>query len=229
MARLSIIIVADEGDLRDSMCGYLAAKGFEARGVDDGKELDRAWSERPADILVLDVNLPGESGLSIATRMRTSSRVGIIMLAAPARTNVRVAALESGADTYLAKPVVLRELFAAVRAVAWRLAPAREETATTWTFDRLTWRLIAPNGVEVVPTSAEFSVLNALAHRPATAVRYDDLFAALGKAATDSNRRSLDSVLSRLRRKVEEQTGLALPVKSVRSVGYTFTAPLRTH
>lgn len=224
-----VIVVEDEVDLRGSICAFLAAEGFNVRGVDDGAGLDRAWAQVPADILVLDVNLPGDSGFTIAARMRRQSRVGIIMLTARTQVDDRITGLECGADNYIVKPVVLRELSAAVRGLSRRLGqpPAKEEeTPAAWSFDPVNWSLIAPNGVTVALTTAEFCLLNTLVTTPGVSVSSDDMLAALGKAAVETNRRSLDSVLSRLRRKVEDQAGMPLPIKAVRSVGYVFASPL---
>ena len=229
MSYPNVIIVEDEVDLRGSMCAFLTASGFDVRGVDDAAGFDAAWSERPADILVLDVCLPGEDGFSIAARMRRASKVGIIMLTARSQADDRVTGLECGADNYLVKPVVMRELAAAVTGLARRLGPATEEEdgpPAAWAFDHLNWSLVAPNGKAVALTSAEFCLLHALSATPGVSVASDDIMVALGKAAIETNRRSLDAVLSRLRRKVEEQTGIRLPVKSVRSVGYVFASPL---
>jgi two-component system, OmpR family, response regulator len=226
----SVIIVEDEVDLRDSMCAFLEASGFDVRGAGDGPGLDRLWAGRPANVLVLDVNLPGEDGYAIATRMRTAFGVGIIMLTARQRADDRITGFECGADNYLIKPVVLRELAAAVKGLSRRLGPPPpQENALpfVWSFDQVNWSLAAPNGVAVALTTAEFCLLNALATTPGVPVAGDDLLRALGKTVIETNRSSLDSVLSRLRRKVEGQTGLPLPVKAVRSLGYVFASPLK--
>lgn len=226
--RPSVIVIEDEDDLRSNMCAFLEASGFDVRGVGDGACLDQAWSDRPADLLVLDVNLPGEGGYEIAARMRKHSRVGIIMLTARARAEDRITGLECGADNYLIKPVVLRELAVAAKGLAKRLGVPEKDDGllAAWSFDRINWSLTAPNRVAVALTTAELCLLSALLATPGVSVSSDNMMRALGKAVVDSNRRSLDSILSRLRRKVEEQTGLPLPVKSVRSVGYVFASPV---
>ena len=95
-----------------------------------------------------------------------------------------------------------------------------------WQFDPLNWLLAAPSGVEVELTTAEYCVVSAFAETPGISVSSDQLMLALGKAAAETNRRSLDSTLSRLRKKIEGRTGMPLPVKAVRSIGYVFAAPL---
>lgn len=224
----TVIVVEDDLDLRDIMCTFLAIEGIDVRGVPDGPQLDRVWADRPADVLVLDVNLPGESGFAIAARMRVASRAGIIILTARAEAHDRIAGLECGADNYLVKPVELRELAAAVKGLARRLAADRQQAKPepVWCFDLVNWTLVAPSGAEVALTTAEYCLLSRLVEEPGASVSSGDIMAALGKVAVETSRRSLDSVLSRLRRKVEEQAGLPLPVKAVRSVGYVFASPL---
>jgi len=230
MASPSVIVIEDEADLRNSVCAFLAGSGFDVRGAGAGDELTRIWAERPADILVIDVMLPGEDGFSIAARMRKQAPlVGIIMLTARGQAADRIAGLELGADNYLVKPLVLRELVAAIQGLARRMAaarPSREERPATWSFDPLTWALTAPNGISVDLTTAEFCLIDVLAASPGQAVSADALLAASGKKADVHERRSLETILSRLRRKVETATGQPLPVKAVRTVGYTFAAPL---
>jgi DNA-binding response OmpR family regulator len=229
MAYPAVIVVEDDVDLGGSLCAFLAGEGLDVRGVDGGAQLNQAWAERPADVLVLDINLPGESGLAIAARMRTSSRVGIIMLTARSQAHDRIAGLECGADNYLVKPVDPRELAAVIKGLARRLGSSSDEDgkpSAAWSFDPISWFLIGPNGVPVTLTTAEFCLMTTLAANPGVPVSSDDILRALGKAAAETNRRSLDSVLSRLRRKAEGKTGLPLPIKSVRSIGYVFAAPL---
>ncbi len=225
----SLIIVEDEADLREAMCGYLERLGFDVRGAESGPDFDRLWRGREAAIVVLDVNLPGESGFSIATRIRVASPgLGIIMLTARSHAEDRIAGLELGVDNYLVKPVILRELEAAINTLSRRLAIDEPEDVSPqqWIFDRQEWSLVAPNGIRVALTAAEFSLMSTLAECPGTSVSAGAIMEALGKVAIDTNRRSLDSVLSRLRRKIEEETGVELPIRSVRSVGYVFASPL---
>ncbi len=226
MAQGRVIVVEDEADLRDSICAFLTSSGFDAHGVPGGADLDALWRQEPADILVLDIGLPGEDGLSIARRMRAISNVGIIILTARVQAEDRVSGIECGADNYLVKPVVLRELALTAERLIERLRRNTAGPELEWVFDSIRWRLVAPNGAEVALTSAEFRLLNALALSPGAAVGCEVIMGVADKSAMESHRRSLDSVLSRLRRKVETESGHSLPIKSVRSVGYAFTAPL---
>jgi DNA-binding response OmpR family regulator len=230
MSLPSVLIVEDEPDLRGTMCAFLAASGFDVRGVDDGWQLDRALAERPANILVLDVNLPGEDGFSIASRMRRYRKVGIIMLTARGQSEDRITGLEVGADNYLTKPVVLRELVAAITGLWRRLEPGPPPPTLplpAWSFDPDNWQLVAANGTAVTLTTAEFCMVSLLTATAGTAVSAKDLLQALGKDPGKNNRRSLDSVLNRLRRKVEKETGEELPIKAIRHVGYIFASRVR--
>lgn len=116
-----IIVVDDEAALREPLAEYLALEGFDALPAEGGAELDRLWADRPADLVVLDVNMPGENGFSIAQRLRAAGPVGIIMLTSKRDLVDRVVGLEVGADDYVAKPCDPRELLARVRAVLRRL------------------------------------------------------------------------------------------------------------
>ena len=220
-----VIVVEDEADLRGMICGFLAMSGIAARGAADAAELDRAWTEQPADILVLDVNLPGEDGFSIAERMRRASPVGIIMMTARGSTDDRIGGREAGADSYLVKPVELRELLATIRALLRRLntaLPAPERAPDSWVLDRARWVLAPPRGIPMELTAAEFTVLDLLLSASGQTVAADAILERLGKNAADTNRRCLDELFQQLCRKVEREAGIPLPVQSVVSLGYVF-------
>ena len=126
-----IIVVDDEAALREPVVEYLRLEGYDAREADGGEALDARLAEQPADLVVLDVNMPGEDGFSIARRLRAAGPIGIIMLTSKRDLIDRVVGLEIGADDYLTKPFDPRELLARARAVLRRLntAPARSEPA----------------------------------------------------------------------------------------------------
>lgn len=228
MPLADVIIVEGQEDLRNDIGAFLMASGFAVREVGDGAALERAWAEKSADILILDIDLPDADGLAIAERMRRSTGAGIVMLTTRGQTNDRINGFDAGADHYLVKPVVLRELIAVIKNLRARLVsrPSAGSHASTWSFDPVNWRLTTPNGMAVPLTTAEYCFLNAVLTTPGASVAFDDIIRSRGKAATNASRRSLEAVVTRLRRKVEEQSGFSLPVKSVRSVGYVFAAPL---
>lgn len=243
MARIAV--VEDEAPLRTDLVEYLSACGHEVGGCGDGKELDLLLDERPIDIIILDVNLPGEGGFSIAGRLRSHSEVGIIMLTARGLNVDRVVGLEVGADVYMVKPVELRELEAQVRTLARRMrsgsglsqnAPqvidpetdSRSSVisaiATEWIYDQLTWTLISPHGKSMKLTGNERVFVSLLVSRPGEPVSRDEIFKALGKRGWDPADRSVDSMVRRLRAKGEEALGMELPIESVHSIGYAFAA-----
>lgn len=244
MARIAV--VEDEAPLRADLVEYLSACGHDVVGCGDGKELDRALDERPVEIIILDINLPGEGGFSIAGRLRSHSDVGIIMLTARGLNVDRVVGLEVGADVYMVKPVELRELEAQVRTLARRMRvsqpaqqstesrpaaeapppPAAPVTPTEWIYDQLTWTLIAPDGKSIKLTGNERVFVSLLVTRPGEPVSRDEIFRALGKRGWDPADRSVDSMVRRLRAKGDQAFGHPLPIESVHSVGYAFAAPV---
>ena len=234
-----IVVVEDEASLRADLVEYLSACGHSVAGCGDGLELDVALARQPADIIILDVNLPGEDGFSIAKRLRDHSEVGIIMLTARGVNVDRVVGLEIGADVYLVKPIELRELEAQVRTLARRLkvspsvataaAPAASSAAPTtagWVYDQVAWALLAPKGGMLKLTANERVFVNLLVDRPGEPVSRADIFRALGKREWDVGDRSVDSMVRRLRAKGEEVLGHPLPIEAVHGTGYAFAAPV---
>jgi DNA-binding response OmpR family regulator len=237
MARIAV--VEDEATLRGDLVEYLSACGHEVNGCGDSVELDTVLAGPGADIIILDVNLPGEGGFSIAGRLRKVSDVGIIMLTARGLNVDRVVGLEVGADVYMVKPVELRELEAQVRTLARRLklgaaaaaavAPASPPAPAmpageSWIFDEVAWTLVAPDGTSIKLTGNERVFAAMLTARPGEPVGRDALFRALGKRSWDPADRSVDSLVRRLRAKAEKELGRPLPIEAVHGVGYAFTA-----
>ena len=127
----AVIVCDDEPDLREAVAEYLAKRGLDVRRAEDGAALRRLLAERPADLIVLDIAMPGEDGLSVARALRADSDVGIVMLTAAGDVVDRVVGLEVGADDYIAKPVDLRELLARLRAVLRRREATQQALAAT--------------------------------------------------------------------------------------------------
>lgn len=248
MAR--IIVVEDEADLRDDLVEYLDRCGFEVLGASRGAELDRLLEAGPADVIVLDINLPDEDGFSVARRVRASSSAAIIMLTARSGLIDRVIGLELGADVYLVKPVDFREVEAQVKALMRRMqkgttpqpaaepspaaptapatASATAESRKAWVFDDIEWRIQPPTGGAVPLTATEYKFLSLLVTAPGEAVSRQDISIALTGRDWDPYSRSIDSLVRRLRIKVEERSGCALPVQAVHGVGYAFVGPVVT-
>ncbi|KAA0594193.1 response regulator transcription factor [Azospirillum lipoferum] len=243
-------MVEDEADLRDDLVEYLDRCGFEVLGASRGAELDRLLEAGPADVIVLDINLPDEDGFSVARRVRASSSAAIIMLTARSGLIDRVIGLELGADVYLVKPVDFREVEAQVKALMRRMqkaaapspaaepapaspcaaapADARVDSRKAWMFDDIEWRIQPPTGSAVPLTATEYKFLSLLVTAPGEAVSRQDISIALTGRDWDPYSRSIDSLVRRLRIKVEERSGCALPVQAVHGVGYAFVGPVVT-
>ncbi|CAO3421977.1 response regulator transcription factor [Azospirillum endophyticum] len=246
MAGPTIVVVEDENSLRSDMVDYLSSCGFHAIGARDGVELDRLIQTRNAAIVILDVNLPDEDGFKIAARLRDGHGAGIIMVTARNSTVDRVVGLEIGADAYLVKPIELRELEAQVKSLLRRLTERAAEAAAQphngtalaeagsdgaeearWSLDPTEWSLTNPAGVRISLTSMEMKLTNLLAAQARKPATRDQISQALYNRRWNPEDRSIDTVVGRLRHKVEGAIGGPAPLKSVHGVGYVFSAPIR--
>lgn len=217
---IKVILVDDEEDFRDPVARFLRKRGITVLDVGSVEDLTAALPTFQPDIIVLDINLPGENGLDAVERLRGTSTAGIIMATARRGVDDRIQGLSLGADSYLEKPLDVRELEAVIRSLWGRLAPrAPSDPDTVWLFSPEDWTLTAPDGLSVRLSTAEYNMVTLLAREPGVAVSRDILFQALGKTASGPEDRSLDVLVSRLRHKftASEHT---LPLKAVRWVGY---------
>lgn len=229
-----IIVVDDEADLREAVRDYLVAQGFIVSTADGGAALRAILAERPADLVILDVRMPGEDGISIARDIRGRAPIPIIMLTANRDVVDRVIGLEVGADDYLSKPFDLRELLARIRAVLRRAvrpqaAPAadRQEIRFGRCMLNLDSRtLYATDGMPVPITTMEFDLLRAFAERPNRVLTRDQLLdLAHGMGSTPFDR-SIDTRIARIRQKIEPDPRLPTTLKTVRGAGYMFVPGL---
>lgn len=223
-----IIVVDDEPDLRALVSDYLGMHGFAVRAVASARELDAELAKAPADAIVLDVNMPGESGFETLARLRSAGlRSGIIMLTAAGTLDDRLTGLRSGADDYLAKPFVPRELLARVRAVLRRL-PAAPDAAPAFIrvgrcrLDLASRRLLGDDGAEVAMTPMEFELLEALVRHPDQTLSRDRLCELAHGRPHAPGDRSIDIRILRLRQKVETDAQRPQVLISVRGEGYAF-------
>jgi DNA-binding response OmpR family regulator len=228
-----VIVVDDEPDLRAMLEDYLGLHGYKVRVAVDGRELDRRLAEGPADLLLLDVNMPGEDGFAIARRLRDrGSRVGILMLTAVDDVPHRVQGLDDGADDYLAKPVELRELLARVRSVLRRagpepdLPPAQERRRHArfgrCTLDLEARRLVDDAGTEVPLTAMEHDLLVAFTRHPRQVLARDRLTELAHDRPLAPGDRSLDIRIARLRQKLEADPTNPTVIRTVRGEGYVY-------
>lgn len=231
-----LLLVEDDGEMRALVARLLREAGFRVSTARDGREMWEAL-ESPAgapDLVMLDVMLPGPSGLDLLRRLRERGiRVPVMMLTARGEELDRVLGLELGADDYVAKPFAPRELVARVRALLRRAAPAearpdprsRRIAFAGWVLDTARRELVSPEGVLVDLSGAEYDLLLAFLEHPGRVLSRDQLLeVARRRAGADPYDRTVDVQVSRLRRKIEAQeTGPAL-IKTVRGAGYVFVA-----
>jgi DNA-binding response OmpR family regulator len=230
-----LIVVDDEQGLREMVAEYLGNHGFSVRTASDGPELDALLAQAPADALVLDVNMPGEDGFSIARRMRATSDIAILMLTAAGDIVDRVVGLELGADDYLAKPFDLRELRARLRTILRRRGvsatpapapkPQHQVPFGAVTLDLEMRTLRRADGAELPLTAMEFDLLAAFAANPNRVLTRDRLLDLAHRGDTDPFDRSIDIRVTRIRKKVEADPTNPTVIKTVRGAGYMFVPP----
>lgn len=227
-----ILVVDDDREIRDLTARFLRKHGFRVDDASNGREMDAQLAAGHFDLIVLDLMMPGEDGLSICRRLRNDSAIPIIMLTALGEDTDRIVGLEVGADDYLPKPFNPRELLARIKAVLRRGSGNGERidssgkklTFEGWTIDIDKRNLTAPDGVLVSLTAGEFDLLVALAERPQRVLSRDQLLDLTRGREAGPFDRSVDVQLSRLRRKVESDPKDPTLIKTVRGGGYMFTA-----
>jgi len=232
-----IAVVDDEEQIRAAVGEYLQLHGFRVSLADGGESLRKVMAgSDPIDLVILDLNMPGEDGLTIARHLREHSSVGIVILTAAGQTVDRVVGLEIGADDYMTKPFDLRELLARVKSVLRRVtaaptpAPAAEPDkpgGTAVRFGRLTLdteshALIGEDGKEVPLTSMEYDLLRAFANAPNRVLDRDQLLDMAHNRNTDPFDRSIDVRIARIRRKIEKDPSKPQVIKTIRGAGYIF-------
>ena len=228
----SILVVEDDRATRALIARYLRTNAFQVATAADGREMERTLAANRVDLVILDVMLPGEDGLSLCRKLRQGSSLPIIMLTARGEDVDRILGLEMGADDYLAKPFNPRELLARIKAVLRRQALALTASAfgaakalefRGWRLDPTLRELRDPNGARVALTSAEFDLLQVLCERPGRVLSRDSLLDLTQGRTAGSFERSIDVLISRIRRKIETDLQNPEIIKTVRSGGYLFT------
>jgi two-component system phosphate regulon response regulator OmpR len=203
--------------------------------ADGGAALRKVIAEKPADLVVLDINMPGEDGLTLARWLRQETKAAIIMLTAAGDVVDRVVGLEVGADDYIAKPFDLRELLARVRSVLRRTSSKAEPAAKakaekkgeevrigSFVLNLNSRRLFDKDGNQVALTGMEFDLLKALATHPNKALNRDQILDLAHGREWDPFDRSIDVRITRIRRKIEEDPSRPRFIRTVRGVGYMF-------
>ncbi|WP_306590383.1 response regulator transcription factor [Geothrix sp. 21YS21S-4] len=225
-ARIRVVVCEDDDDLRDILLVGLPDFGMAAWGVSSAEALETFFAAREADILVLDLGLPGEDGFSAARRLRQERpALGILMLTARGQVEDRVRGLAGGADLYFVKPVDLRELAGAIKSLHRRLSqrPAAEAPVAPWRLDRAGSVVFSPSGTPISLTASEFRVLVRLMAEPGKTFKHDDLLGLLGWDADAGSKHRLEALVSRLRKKAKEACpGEAFPLRARHGEGYAF-------
>ena len=228
-----VLVVDDDPDLRDLLSTYLSHNGMRVSTAEDAVSLRSVLSQGLPDVLVLDLMLPGEDGLSITRQIKARHDLPILMLSARGEEMDRIIGLEVGADDYLAKPFSPRELLARLRALMRRHAPvlAQAQTPSGGTEAAQAFgpfrlqpasRTLMKEGVEITLTTAEFELLAALVARPNRVLSRDTLIDLLKGYDRDPYDRSIDNRVTRLRRKIETDPAAPRYIRTIRGEGYFF-------
>src|SRR5271165_1948066 len=228
-----ILVVDDDREIRDLLARFLEKHRMRVTVARDAREARRVWTAGHYHIVVLDLMLPGESGLDLARWMRGQSDVPIVMLTAMGEETDRIIGLELGADDYVPKPFNPRELLARIRAVLRRAGENTQRTTDAatrnlrfggWTLEPARRRLLNPEAVEVPLTGGEYDLLVALVERANRVLTRDMLLDLLRGRQAGPFDRAIDVAISRLRRKLEDDGRNAQLIKTVRGGGYVLAA-----
>ena len=230
-----ILVVDDDPDIRELISVYLSSEGYRVSTAEDGEAMRRVMAAgTPVDLVILDLVMPGESGLALTRHLRETSDVSIIILTVKSNTVDRVVGLEMGADDYIAKPFDLRELLARLRSVFRRARAASQDKSdgmkvrfAGWELDLASYQLFSPQGEEVVLTAGEFELLAAFVDHPGRALSRDELLNFTRDRDAAPFDRSIDVQVGRLRRKIEDDPAQPVLIKTVRSAGYMFTPTVK--
>lgn len=224
-----IAVLEDDDALReDILVPGIAAHGFEVEGFARSGELYRRMLAASFDIVLLDIGLPDEDGLSVARHLGETTTAGIVVLTGRSDSGERIRGLEEAVDVWLHKPVEIDVVTASLHSLMRRLRPQPPGIASPtaanpdWSFDATGWRLIAPGGAGVDLSRSERGVLLALSAAHGEPVTCETLITEIGERVELFDKHRLEMLVHRLRRKVAEATGLPLPVRSVRSRGYVW-------
>ena len=234
---IHIAVLDDEAEITRLLANYLQAQGFRVSQIHDGRSLLRLMADDPAQLVLLDLCLPGEDGFSIARRLRERWRCGLVIVTGRGDAVDKVVGLEIGADDYVTKPFDLRELLARVKAVLRRTHGDAEAVSTGpaarlkhrfagWELDVAARRLLDPERREVALTSGEFDLLSTFVDHAGRVLSRDFLLEQTrGREAAPFDR-TIDVQVGRLRKKLENDSDDPQIIKSVRGAGYILVAPV---
>jgi two-component system, OmpR family, response regulator len=230
-----ILIVDDDAEIRTLLGRYLEKNGLRATAVADGRAMWQALDRGAFDLLVLDVMLPGDDGLTLCRTLRARSDIPVIMLTARGEETDRIVGLEMGADDYLAKPFSARELLARIKVILRRvrslprnLQPEEQRSVRFggWTLDTVHRHLVSPSGIVTPIGGAEYRLLRIFLAHPNRVLSRDQLVELTQGREADALDRSIDVQVSRLRRRLEDATGERAMIRTVRGEGYVLSVPV---
>lgn len=230
-----ILIVDDHKEIRELLARFLTKNGLRVSVANGGVEMRQNMRGGAFDLIVLDIMMPGEDGLTLCRQLRQDSAIPIVLLTAISEETDKIVGLELGADDYVTKPFNPRELLARIRAILRRAAgaaPAVAETGKRLAFDRFTLdparRLLTDEtGSEVTLGTAELRLLQALITRPGVTLSRDQLLDITAGRSAQSFDRSIDNLVSRLRKRLERDPQRPELIKTVWGDGYVFAAPVK--
>jgi len=230
-----LLIVDDDAELRALLNDYLGQAGFRVTAVEDGRQMQRAMESARFDLVILDVMLPGEDGLSLCRKLRAASRIPILMLTARGDEVDRIVGLEMGADDYLSKPFNPRELLARVKSILRRAGTlpgglADEDVRSfhfaDWTLDTQTRQLLSPTRVVVDLSGAEYKLLRILLEHPNRVLSRDQILEFTQGREASAFDRAIDVQVGRLRRKLHDDPREPRLIRTVRNEGYVLSVPV---
>jgi two-component system phosphate regulon response regulator OmpR len=235
VANANVLVVDDDADVRRMLVEYLGSHDYDVDAAASGAEMREKLASSVPDVVLLDVGLPGEDGLSLARWLRERHRVGIIMVTAADGVVDRVVGLEVGADDYIAKPFDPRELRARLKSVLRRLkgadAPVRAAARARVRIGRCSLdldsrQLFGSDGADIAITAMEFDLLKAFVDNPNRVLSRDRLLTLTRNREWEPFDRSIDIRIARLRRKIEADPDNPLAIRTVRGAGYMFVPPV---
>ena len=231
-----IIVVDDDADVRETVAEYLRRNGYAVSEADGGAAMREMLVSRPVDLAILDINMPGDDGLTLARELRGSGPAGIILLTARNDDLDKIVGLEVGADDYVTKPFNPRELLARVKAVLRRAKDGEGATATLGREVQMgkcrlnldTRRLYEADGSDVPITAMEFDLLRTFAENPRRVLSRDQLLDFAHNKEMEPFDRSIDTRITRIRRKIEPDPSKPDCIRTVRGAGYVYNPDCRT-
>jgi two-component system torCAD operon response regulator TorR len=226
-----IVIIEDDPVTRLALAGYFESFGYRISECSGAEQAEKVLAQDTADLLIVDINLPGKDGLEITREQRARSEIGIILLSGRTDDVDRIVGLELGADDYVCKPFNRRELLARAKNLLRRTAAMRQFTRRTvhfagFSFDTASRQLIGPEGEVTTLTQAEFKLLRALVLNPGIVMDRDRLLATFTHRQNGTNSRTIDVMIKRLRAKLRDDTRAPKIIETSHGEGYVFTAQL---